>query len=239
MSSPDGVGRPEADHRIGGQPLLGHHALEHGLRVVEQLPRFRADDVVVEDARIFALQLPGLEEGRPVDVGHELGQLVALEGARADQLGNGRRVARPVDLEAVVARGLQRQARLLGLALEVGIADLDVVRAHALAVAWAIGLRHQARHHADGPAGVRDVDGLAAHIVGRDLHRGMHAAGGGAADQQRHTGSPSRSISAATWHISSSEGVISPDRPMMSAFSRLAVSRIFCAGTITPRSITW
>ena len=50
---------------------------------------------------------------------------------------------------------------------------------------------------------------------------------------------PSRSISAATWHISSSEGVISPDSPMMSAFSRLAVSRIFCAGTITPRSITW
>ena len=31
---------------------------------------------------------------------------------------------------------------------------------------------------------------------------------------------------------------MSPDRPMMSAFSRLAVSRIFCAGTMTPRSIT-
>jgi len=49
---------------------------------------------------------------------------------------------------------------------------------------------------------------------------------------------PWRSISFATWLISSSDGVIRPDRPIMSAFSAIAVSRIFCAGTITPRSIT-
>jgi hypothetical protein len=49
---------------------------------------------------------------------------------------------------------------------------------------------------------------------------------------------PCRSISDAMLTISSSDGVIRPDSPMMSAPSALAVSRIFCAGTITPRSTT-
>ena len=49
---------------------------------------------------------------------------------------------------------------------------------------------------------------------------------------------PSRSISDATWRISSSDGVISPDRPMMSAFCSRAVSRIRATGTMTPRSMT-
>ena len=45
-----------------------------------------------------------------------------------------------------------------------------------------------------------------------------------------------RSISEATWVISSSDGVINPLRPMQSTFSAIAVSMIFSAGTITPRS---
>ena len=49
---------------------------------------------------------------------------------------------------------------------------------------------------------------------------------------------PCLSISLATWIISSSDGVISPDKPMMSAFSAMAVCRIFSHGVITPRSIT-
>ena len=52
------------------------------------------------------------------------------------------------------------------------------------------------------------------------------------------TVNPSRSISLATCAISSSEGVMSPDRPMTSAFSAFATSRIFCADTITPRFTT-
>jgi hypothetical protein len=55
--------------------------------------------------------------------------------------------------------------------------------------------------------------------------RGMDTARGGAADQQRHLHalplhSPARKL------ISSSEGVIRPDSPMMSAPSALAVSMI-------------
>ena len=50
--------------------------------------------------------------------------------------------------------------------------------------------------------------------------------------------SPRRCISEATLTISSSDGVISPDSPTASAPISTAVSRIFWAGTITPRSIT-
>ena len=49
---------------------------------------------------------------------------------------------------------------------------------------------------------------------------------------------PWRCISLATCTISSSDGVIRPDSPIMSALSRRAVSRIFSHGTMTPRSIT-
>ena len=49
---------------------------------------------------------------------------------------------------------------------------------------------------------------------------------------------PWRCISAATLTISSRLGVISPDRPITSAPISRAVSRIFWAGTITPRSTT-
>ena len=49
---------------------------------------------------------------------------------------------------------------------------------------------------------------------------------------------PWRSISDATWVISSSDGVISPDRPIRSASISIAFSRIRAAGTITPRSTT-
>ncbi len=49
---------------------------------------------------------------------------------------------------------------------------------------------------------------------------------------------PCRSISLAKLTISSSDGVIRPDRPIRSAPTSVALSRIFWAGTITPRSIT-
>ena len=45
---------------------------------------------------------------------------------------------------------------------------------------------------------------------------------------------PWRSISDATWVISSSDGVMSPDRPIRSASISIAFSRIRAAGTMTP-----
>ena len=49
---------------------------------------------------------------------------------------------------------------------------------------------------------------------------------------------PRRCISVAKPTISSRDGVISPESPMTSALCSAAASRIFCAGTITPRSMT-
>ncbi len=49
---------------------------------------------------------------------------------------------------------------------------------------------------------------------------------------------PCRFISCATNTISSSDGVIRPLNPIMSALCSIAAFRIFAAGTITPRSMT-
>ena len=49
---------------------------------------------------------------------------------------------------------------------------------------------------------------------------------------------PARLSSRATVTISSSEGVIRPDRPMKSGFSSRALATIFSVGVITPRSVT-
>ena len=61
------VRRPESDDRAGAEPLLGDHLAQHVLRIGEQAPRRFADHLVVEDRRIFAVELPGGEERRPVD----------------------------------------------------------------------------------------------------------------------------------------------------------------------------
>jgi len=49
---------------------------------------------------------------------------------------------------------------------------------------------------------------------------------------------PSRFIVFATCTISSSDGVMSPDRPMTSAPHAFASARIFSHGTMTPMSFT-
>ena len=73
----DRVRRPEADHRPRREPALGDDPAEHRPRVLEELPRRRALRRVVEDRRIAPLELPGLEERRPVDVARELGEIPA------------------------------------------------------------------------------------------------------------------------------------------------------------------
>ena len=86
---------------------------------------------------------------------------------------------------AVRAGGGERQALLVGLGAGVGVGELAVLLADAGDVGRLRLGREQARDDADGAAGVGDVDGLAALVARVDLHRGVHAAGGGAADQQR------------------------------------------------------
>ena len=70
-----------------------------------------------------------------------------------------------------------------------------------------------------------------------ELDGGMLLGGGGAADEQG-VWMPARFNSWATVIISSSEGVIRPDRPMKSGFRRRASDTIRSVCVITPRSVT-
>ena len=56
---------------FGAEPALAHDLGQHRLRIPEELARGRALLGIVEDGGIAALQLPGLEEGRPVDVARQ------------------------------------------------------------------------------------------------------------------------------------------------------------------------
>ena len=85
MSSPIARRRPEADDRFRREPLLLDDLPQHRLRVVEQGAGGGALLGIVENGREAALQLPRLEERRPVDVARELREIVGLERARAEK----------------------------------------------------------------------------------------------------------------------------------------------------------
>ena len=58
---------PQPDRRLGRHPALRNDLVEHRLRVREEVRGAFADDRVLKNGRIIAGQLPGAEEGRPVD----------------------------------------------------------------------------------------------------------------------------------------------------------------------------
>jgi hypothetical protein len=75
MSSFSRVRREQAEHRVGVDPLFGDELLQHRLGVLEHVARRFADHGVVEDLRIAAGEVPGLEEGAPVDVLRQFGEV--------------------------------------------------------------------------------------------------------------------------------------------------------------------
>ena len=122
----DGVGRPEADHALGGEPCLVDDPLQHRPGVLEQVARGRTDDLVVEDQRIAADQLPAGEEGCPVDV---IGQVLKIPAVERPDPDEGRRAGHPVGRigpEPVLARLGQGGAGLDLLAARILFADADV-----------------------------------------------------------------------------------------------------------------
>ena len=117
--------------------------------------RWRAASPYLSSLRmrgIGALQLPGLEERRPVDIAGKLGEIVALEAARAEKGRLRRHVAGPIELELVGARIGDRGAHLLGLTARVGLRHVAIVLAHLGDRLRPLLRRHQARHHANGTA---------------------------------------------------------------------------------------
>ncbi|KIU01220.1 hypothetical protein QU38_02440, partial [Staphylococcus aureus] len=100
--------RPQPGDAACGQPFLIDDPVEHLLRIGEQAGRALADHLVLQDRRIIAGQLPGAEEGRPVDIAAQvlevpIGKVVHPRHARLARL------EAHVRLEPIVARLVERQ----------------------------------------------------------------------------------------------------------------------------------
>ena len=178
------VGRPEAEHGAGLDQLLVDQLPEHGLGVVEQRGGRFPHHLVGEDARVLAGQVPGDEEGRPVDVLGQDCQVDVFQYPGAGEAGRGRLVAEPVE-GGLVGHCLGiGQAFGAGAAIGGALADLDVVGAGALDEAGLEFLGQQLSGYAHGAGGVGDIDHGIVLVLRLDLDRGMGLGGGGAADHQ-------------------------------------------------------
>ena len=224
-----GAAPARSRRRRGLQEAVAHDLVEQRRRVVVELARRR----LLEDRRELALQLPGVEEELPVDVGAQLRER-RLDGARAGERGLGE----VVEGERLAVRPRGRRA-----AAAAGAPSRRAARAAAPAPR---GSRRRARRGGPGRAGPRRrrrrgrrrarapsrwpyAGAIRTAVCWREVVAPPISSG---------SSSPRRSISFATCTISSSDGVIRPERPTTSAPSATAVSRIVSAGTITPRSIT-
>ena len=172
-----------------------------------------------------------MKEELPVDEWHELRER-RLDRTHTGERGHRRIVV--LEQLTVGARRVERQQRPALL--------LRVLNTQALLLLPVVGIENAAANRveqvgddADDAGGVEDVHRLAA-VRGCDPDGRVLAGGRRTADQQRQLGRAC--ISFATCTISSSDGVIEPERLTASAPASTAVSRIVSPGTITPRSMT-
>ena len=93
----DGVGGEEAVDAAGGEEVFRDDGVEEGVGFGEELAGLRALLGVVEDARVNAFELPGVEEGRPVDELAQRGEREVVEDADAGELGGREVFSAPVD----------------------------------------------------------------------------------------------------------------------------------------------
>ena len=201
----------------------------------EDLARLLALLRVVEDARVDALQFPGVEERRPVDELAQRGEREVVEHAHAGERGRGHVFGAPLDGRAAAARG-SRARRALLARRGVGLAQRLVLGAMLRDERGLAVLAEQAGGHRHGAAGVEHVDdGLA--VVRRDLDGGVRAAGGRAADEQRQLEALALHLAGHVHHLVERRRDEAAEADQ-SAFSALARSRIFSQETMTPRSMT-
>ncbi len=99
------VGREQPYYAAWVKGFLRAELVEHLVGVFKQALRFFADYLVFENARVFARQRPGHKERRPVDVIAQ-GFNAGRDFLYAQAMGNGRRIAFPVESQVVFARGL-------------------------------------------------------------------------------------------------------------------------------------
>ncbi len=179
------VGWPEAEHRTGADQLFINQLVQHGLGIAEQRGGRFADHFVLENARVFAGQVPGDEERRPVDVLGQRAQVDIFQQLAAGEARPDRRVAGPVELR-LVSDGLGI-AQALGARTAVGgaLADHGVLFAGLVDERRLEFLGQQSSGDAHRARSVGDVDHCIVVVLRVDLHRGVRLGRGGAADHQR------------------------------------------------------
>ena len=108
----DAVRREKTVRALGREQFFADDAVEQFLRVVEQLLSLVADGCVVENFRVTPLQLPRVEERRPVDVLNQRLQREVVLRADAGELRLRDVLRAPVDLSRERARLGNRQQGL-------------------------------------------------------------------------------------------------------------------------------
>mmetsp|Transcript_2679 Transcript_2679/g.6394 ORF Transcript_2679/g.6394 Transcript_2679/m.6394 type:complete len:486 (+) Transcript_2679:349-1806(+) len=185
---PDSSRRPEPEHGVGLELVVGDEVLEHGLRLVEGDLRLGAHVGVVEDlgvaaVRVLAAELPDSEERSPVNEGHELLERVVLDCLCARE-GWWRGALSEVEHALARARLSQGHVPTLLLRGVVLLAHSLVELGRVLDQVIAQGGVQQVGHHRHRPRGVEDMDGGASLEARLDLHCSVHARRRGSANEE-------------------------------------------------------
>src|SRR5690625_535687 len=123
----DTVCRPKTDHAVGGEKFFPDNLIEQFLCVVEKFACLFSEFFVFKNPRITAVELPCLEEGRPVDEFDNLLEWKVPESSRAEEFGAVDRNFIPIKADPICARIGERDQFSLFLAAKVPFAQPLVV----------------------------------------------------------------------------------------------------------------
>ena len=150
--------------------------------IVEHAFRLVTDDGILQDVRVFSVEVPGLEEGRPIDERHQIGQGIIAQREHP-QLLRGCRFKGKIGAEPLGARGFQRHKPFFLLADFVLPFEAVVIGPDLGAVGLSV-VAEQLLHHGDGTGSVVHVD-QGAGISRLNFYSGVHPRSRGAANEQR------------------------------------------------------
>ena len=180
------VGGEQPEHGICGEPSFGNDFFQHGLSVGKQLAGFLAHNLVLQDLRVTSGQFPCLEERRPVYVFGDLVERIGCEFVHAHQPWSWRCVMFPVGFHSMRTGLRQRDMLRFALLSFMLLARLLVVRLDARDVFIVQRVAEQIAAYTHCTRRIVDIDRRPTRVIRFDLHRGVHARSGRAADQQRN-----------------------------------------------------
>ena len=166
-------GRPKADNRFGGQPFFINHLVEHGLRVIEQIGCRFADHIIGQNCRIAPVQIPALEERRPINIVAQFGQIIIVKDFRAGEL----RLDGLVlffGSPRIFARLTNRRSLVFSPTPRMGFRHRFIIGANFSLVIAAFFFRQEIAGNANSAAGIGHINGLALLVIRIDFYRRMH-----------------------------------------------------------------